>query len=66
MNLTDEERRKFAEYCTQEAKTYAGLAIEMEKLPMGIRIAVPIRTKAMAFAVVAQNLSNVETVEVRK
>lgn len=67
MNLTDEELRKFADYCKETARENLGLAEQMEKLgtPMVEVLAKKYRVEAQAFAIVAGILERMEPQELR-
>jgi hypothetical protein len=60
VTLTEEERRKFAAYCQEEALSYFGLAEQAAKLPAGEIMALPMRRNAAAYALVARHLSATE------
>jgi len=62
MNLTREEREKFAAYCLGEADTYAGMNAEAEKLAGLEPLIKRNRLLIAAFRIVAKHLTNVEEV----
>lgn len=61
IDLTAEERRKFAAYLQQEAVTYDGLATEAAKIHE--MMAKTLRIKVAALTHVARWLDNVEEVK---
>lgn len=62
MLLKADERRKFAEYCRQQADTCRKMAEQLLKLPHGPTEAMAKREriKAAAFEVIAMDLESVE------
>lgn len=60
IELTVDERHKFSAYCEQEARSYGGLVEQAKTLPGGEMMAAPIARKAVAYALVARELRNVE------
>lgn len=60
INLTKDERERFAAYCQLEAESYDGMAKQMEKLPNMEPMVKHQRQFAIAFAVVAKHLFSQE------
>ncbi len=65
MLLTDEERRKFAEWLEQDAASCRAIADQLEKLgPMHHAMANKERIDAIAEMLIAKKLRNTESFEV--
>ena len=65
INLTDQEREKFAAYLRQEAEVSDGLAKQMTAMPGVGDIAKKYRTEAAASFIVAGILTGGESMEAR-
>lgn len=62
MILTDEERRKFAEYCEVQVQSAKAIVSQMEKLGSLPEALVRIqRANMQAYAIVARDLRNMES-----
>lgn len=62
INLTEAERRHFAAWCAQEAKSHRDMAGQLGQLP-GVGPGVKLyETRGAAFAIVGGYLSNTEEV----
>ena len=62
IDLTEEERRKFAAYCAQEALSYRELVEQAMKLPGGSALAAPLVQQRNAYAIVCRHLEKAERV----
>lgn len=60
INLSKEERIRFALYCEQEAESASLLAAQAEKLPFSSHIASILRAEAFAYTLVANKLKSTE------
>jgi hypothetical protein len=61
INLTDEEYRKFALWCRQEADSYEAITSQMEKVGPAMEIVAEInRSKMLAYRFVADHLDSTE------
>lgn len=60
ITLTAEERRKFAEYCREQAESYAGIVKQVDLLPNGEVLAKPIKLRMTAFIVVGLYLEGTQ------
>lgn len=63
--LTDDERRRFAEWCERNADTAFGMAAQMDKLggPVAL-LAQKERNEAMAYRIVARILRATESMTI--
>jgi hypothetical protein len=61
MTLTDEERKRFANYCLQEARDYDGLAKQVGDNPTFAEVVKYQRKLAAAHAIVGQHLMSAES-----
>ena len=62
--LTDEEKKKFADYLEQDAFSDNGMAKQMDTLEASSPVAVMLRQKAAAKMIVAQHLRSGESMTI--
>lgn len=66
INLTEEERLRFAAYCRQEAESAGELANQAMKLPAtGTTMGRMLRVEAAAFTIIAKKLATTEVFELK-
>ena len=56
IQLSDEERTRFAQYCRQEAESFEGLARQMESIKTPDVLIKRERTLAIAFSIVGERI----------